>query len=474
MKISLLEWFGGVLALAGWLGSTGPAAAQTRPERPVAPTGVIAIVHANVLTMADSAPLRDGTILIEGDRIVAVGPGSAIAVPASARVIDVGGKFVIPGLWDMHVHTAVPGGEGLLGLYLAHGVTGVRDMGGDLATIEGWRRRIRAGTLAGPRIVASGPYLQGGRAALPHLVVRNPDQARAAVDSLARLGVDFVKVHELVPRESFFALARAARARGLVLTGHVQPGVTNEEAAEAGQRSLEHLNGFASLCSASDSIRFAAVHALHRDVLGECAAAGQEAGYRRVAAHATWVTPTLVALEMIAAMPGERLPSDTLAHYLPKLLRDAMAAALDIPADMPADAHLLGRMLWHKRLEVTLGLARAGVPILAGTDAPLPNSVPGFGLHAELEALVRAGLSPWEALRAATVEPGRYFAVDSIGAICVGCVADLVVLDANPLIDIRNTRQIDLVVAAGRIYSAVERAQLQVGTLRAAGSSPRD
>jgi hypothetical protein len=144
----------------------------------------VALVHATVITMADHGVIRDGTVLIDGDRIVAVGQRGSVPIPAGARVIDATGKFVIPGLWDMHAHTSVPGGEGLLGLYVANGVTGVRDMGGDYGAIVDWRKRIRAGTLTGPRIIASGPYVQGGDAALPHFVVRTPAEATASVDSL--------------------------------------------------------------------------------------------------------------------------------------------------------------------------------------------------------------------------------------------------------------------------------------------------
>jgi len=453
------------------LGVVGlPAGTATTALLAQPPGRHLAIVHGTVLTMADSVPIADGTVLIEGGRIVAVGPGRAVAIPAAARRIDATGRFVIPGLWDMHVHTAVPGGAPLLGLYLASGVTGVRDMGGDIATINRFRRRIGAGTLAGPRIIASGPYLQGGGAALPHLVVRTPTEAKIAVDALATLGADFVKVHELIPREAFFAVARAARGRGLPLAGHLQPDVTNEEAADSGQRSLEHLNGFASPCAAADSARLALAHPIHRYVLGTCTTADPEAGYRRIATRPTWVTPTLVVLEMAAALPRHRLPSDSLRHYLPASLREAMAAALEIPADMPPDASVLGLALWERRLAVVSGLHRRGVPILAGTDAPLPNGIPGFGLHDELEALVRAGLSPYEALGSATREPGRYFATDSIGTLRPGAVADLVVLDANPLATIRNTRRIRLVVAAGRVISAARATALRRAAIRAARS----
>ena len=453
------------IANAAQLGAQSGRAGALPPRRQVA------IVHATIYTMSDSTPIRDGIVVIGGGRITHVGPLASVEIPADARVIDASGKFVIPGLWDMHVHTAVPGGEPLLGLYLANGVTGVRDMGGDLGVIQDWRKQIRVGKLAGPRIVASGPYLQGGEAALPHFVVLTPADARRAVDSLAKLGADFVKVHELVPRDAYFELARAARARGLALAGHISAGISVEEAADSGQRSLEHLNGFANPCTLSDSTRLAKVHSLHRLVMGECSTTDQTPVYRHIASTRTWVTPTLIALEMAAVLPGP-VPADSLARYEPEFLREAMAAALEIPADMPPDANVLGGALYSKRMETVRGLVRSGVPILAGTDAPLPNSIPGFGLHAELEALVRSGLSPWQALRAATIEPARYFASDTMGAICAGCAADLVVLDADPLRDIRNTRRIALVVADGRLYTPAARAALRQKALRAARPAP--
>lgn len=461
-----------LLSLFAVLAFANPAQVQGQgTTTPVIPArGQVAIVHATIYTMMDSVPIRDGTIVIDGGHIASVGPQGSVPIPAGARVIDARAKFVIPGLWDMHVHTAVPGGEGLLPLYIANGVTGVRDMGGDFATIKAWRERIENGTLVGPRIVASGPYIQGGDAALPHFVVTTPAQARAAVDSLAALGVDFIKLHEMVPRDAYFALARAARARGLPLGGHIATGVAVGEAADSGQRSLEHLAGFASFCSPADSARLGAAHVLHRIVLGECSTSDQTPIYRHIARNRTWVTPTFVAGEMIASLPGPP-PTDSLSRYEPKVLRDAMAAALEVPGDMPKDADVLGRALLAKRLDVVRGLMRNGVPVLAGTDAPLPNSIPGFGIHFELEWLVRAGLSPWQALKAATVEPARYFGIDSVGSIHAGSVADLVVLDGDPLRSIGNTRRISLVVTYGRVYSSQARAALLEQALRAAGAA---
>ena len=183
-----------------------------------------------------------------------------------------------------------------------------------------------------------------------------------------------------------------------------------------------------------------------------------------------WVTPTFVAGEMMAVLPGGKLPSDSLQHYLPAMLREAMVSAL-VPPGMPANAGVLGMALYQKRFEVVRGLHRAGVPILAGTDAPLPNSIPGFGLHDELANLVKAGLTPRQALAAATSEPGLYFATDTLGAIRRGAVADLVVLDASPLENIRNTKRIWMVVAGGRLFSADELKSLRVAALKAAAKT---
>jgi hypothetical protein len=265
------------------------------------------------------------------------------------------------------------------------------------------------------------------------------------------------------------SLALPARA-GLPLAGHLQTDVTVEEAADSGQRSLEHLDGFLNPCSAADSVRLSAAYPLDRYVLGECSTSDQTPVYRHIATRPTWVTPTFVALEMLAALPKERLPSDTLAHYLPPTLRAAMAAALEIPPDMPADASVLGRALWTKRLEVVKGLAQSGVPILAGTDAPLPNSIPGLGCTRSSRRWCDPASPHGVRCGPRQAEPARYFASDTVGTVCTGCVADLVVLNADPLRDIRNTRRIALVVADGRAYSPTALAALRESALRAARS----
>ena len=391
------------------------------------------------------------TVLVRGTRIESVGASRSVRVPVGTRVIDATGKFLIPGLWDMHVHTDVPGGRALLGLYVANGVTGVRDMDGDIGRLRAFQRDIGAGSLPGPRMVVSGPYLVGQDVPLPHILVRTPDEAIAGVDSLARLRVDFVKVHNGMPPAAYFAVAREARRRNMVFAGHVFPPVTPLQASDSGQRSLEHLTGFPNVCAGDDSVVIAGATPLQRFLFGPCTREEQGTTFARLAANRTWVTPTLIVQTEIAN-PGV-VPNDSLLHYFGDSLQALWRLVMPSVGTVSPAVTAAGARLFDKRLALVKALYETGVPILVGTDAPLRASPPGFAVHDELGLLVRAGLPPLEALRAATSNPAIYFAAtDSLGSVTVGRVADLVLLDANPLTDIANTRRISVVIANGRVY----------------------
>jgi imidazolonepropionase-like amidohydrolase len=414
---------------------------------------LVAITHVTVVDVEHGTARRDITVIADGPRITSVGPAATIAVPKAARVMDGSGKWLIPGLWDMHVHSAFPTGRAMLALYTANGVTGVRDMGGDFRTISQWRAEIAAGSLAGPRIVASGPYLDGHDPPIPHFEVHTADDARLAVDSLARLGVDFVKVHSALPRAAFFAATREARARHLFVAGHLSPNVTIEEASDSGQRSLEHLLGFVNVCTAAESTAFAAIDPLRRIVFNTCTSRDQRPVYEHLARNGTWVTPTLATAWEFAVLPKREVPGDSLSRFVSDSLREYLVQIFDPPPAMPADGDVLGRRMFAKRRTLVLALHNAGVPLLAGTDAPMRNVPPGFGLHEELLELTRSGLTPAAALRAATFEPARYLAaLDSLGTIAPGKLADLVLLDADPLADIANAHRIAAVFTRGRVY----------------------
>ncbi len=434
--------------LALLAGAAACVVGQAPPQR----TDAVAFTHVAVVDGRSATPRRDRTVVVRDGRIVAESPADAVDVPAGAHVVDGHGKFLIPGLWDMHVHTVAPGGRAVLPLYVANGVTGVRDMAGVWDTLGAWRREIARGTLVGPRIVASGPYLEGGDVPIPHLLVRTPADARPAVDSLLKLGVDFVKVHGQLTRDTYFAIARAARARGIPFAGHVPRAVGAADASDSGQRSIEHLLTVPNACTPAESLALAPRFPV-QGALGVCTSASRDPLFARFVRNDTWMVPTLVAQVEVSEWPLRALAGDTVGRYLPDTLRRYVAAIFPMPDGVPVGAESVGRALYAKRVETAGALHRAGVHVMTGTDAPLRNSPPGFGLHGELAELVRAGLSPFDALRAATIEPARFLgALDSLGTVEVGKVADLVLVDADPLADIRNAGRVAVVVAAGRAY----------------------
>ena len=441
----------GAAALVLCLGATAASAQQPRP---------IAFTHVTVIDGTDSLPRRNFTVIVRGNRISAVGPAPLTRVPAGARVIDGRGKYLIPGLWDMHVHTDVPEARRVLPLYVANGVTGVRDMAGSWEHLTGFRADIQAGRLWGPRIIASGPYLDGNDQPIPHYRVRSPAEATAAVDTLARLGVDFIKLHTGLTRETFFAAARAARDHHLPFAGHVPRVVGAADASDSGIASIEHLLAIPTPCTPAESLALEPRYPI-QGALGRCSSADPAPLHAKLARNGTRVTPTFTAQYEVALWPMRSLPGDSLAHYLPDTLRRYTAAIFPMPDSIPLGADSVGRAVFAKRLKLVGALHRAGVIVLPGTDAPLRNSPPGFGLHFELAWLAESGLSPWRVLVAATLEPARFLGMqDSLGTIAVSKLADLVLLDADPLANIRNTRRVNAVVANGHLLDSRARKAL--------------
>ena len=421
---------------------------------------LLAITNTSVVDPSTGTVRAGQTVVVRGSRIEAVMPAREARVPQGARRIDGTGRFVIPGLWDMHVHMDLPGGRAMLPLYVAHGVTGVRDMNSRLEVLRGWQREIGRGAQVGPRMVVSGPYVVGRAVPLPHLVALTAADGARAVDSLAALGVDFIKVHNALPPAALYGVARRARERGIVFAGHVFPPTTPLQASDSGQRSLEHLAGFPNECSAADSVRYARAHFLHTLLFGGCTSVPQAPLYAGIARNATWVTPTLVVQEPLIDFSPSVVPGDSVHKFFNDSLMAFIQLVMEMPRNVPAEQVALGQPLFDRRVAMTGALARAGVPLLVGTDAPLTRAIPGLAVHDELAFLVKAGLTPAQALRSGTWEPARYFAAtDSMGTVAAGKVADLVLLEANPLVNIANTRRIAGVVAGGRYF---DRPQLNV------------
>jgi imidazolonepropionase-like amidohydrolase len=407
------------------------------PPVPAPGAPVVAITGVGVVDVARGRVVPAQTVLVAGSRITAVGAAGRVRVPAGAVVVDGRGRFVIPGLWDMHTHALWDRSarDAAMPLFVASGVTGIRDMGGDLALALATRAAVRSSAMVGPRIVTPGPILDGPRPVDPSIswAISTPQDGRRAVDSLAAAGADFVKVYTLIPRDAFLAVLARARLRGLAVAGHVPAAVTPDAAARAGQRSMEHMRDeLEPYCTPST-------------------AAACEPLFRAFRRYHTWQTPTLVVLRSKSMLNDSALEKDPRLAYAPAAALRDWRAVRDAKLRRPDTDWARQRARFAGELWLAGAMARAGVPLLAGSDADALYTYPGSSLQEELELLVRAGLSPAAALRTATLEPARYLqATDSLGTVAPGRVADLVLLDANPLADIHATRAIAAVVLNGR------------------------
>jgi imidazolonepropionase-like amidohydrolase len=402
------------------------------------------------------------TVIVEGDRIAEVGRRPALRIPDGARVVDATGKFLIPGLWDMHVHTAFgdwfPGARDIaLPLFVANGVTGVRDMGGDLDALLEWRAAIAQGSLVGPRMVISGPMLDGPKPRFPSsLAIATPEDGRRAVRDLRARGVDFIKLQSQIPRDAVFAIAEEAKKAGIPFAGHVPDATRASEMSAAGQRSLEHLIGIfeGSSPREDDFLKGAKSPGRFLESFDEARAAALAA---LLARNRTWQCATLVWERGGNLIEERDLERDPLAKYAPASWKSGTWRRFkdQVAGEFNVDDLATRKRFVEKELEVVAGLHRAGVPFLAGTDTVAGVYIfPGFSLHDELALLVRAGFTPLEALRSATLLPAEYLSMsDRLGRVEKGALADLVLLDKNPLDDIANTRTIRAVIANGRYFS---------------------
>ncbi|MBK9692257.1 MAG: amidohydrolase family protein [Gemmatimonadetes bacterium] len=444
----------------------------------------IAITGVTVIDATGAAPAPGMTVLIAGDRIVSVTPAGAARPPRGAIVVDGRGKYLIPGLWDMHMHLAnrplrpdsnrVRGLErnraAVFPLLLASGVTGVRDMAGDLAVLRRWRDEAATGAVPGPRLVITGRKVGKNPVTpeAPFPIGSDADVLRS-VQLLVEGGADFVKVDGLEGRY-YLRLFQAANAAGLNVAGHTAIDLGAVTVARMGQRSIEHLDGVVLACAADEaSIRADALaeEGWWRRLLARVGLSHPEENFRRryremlatqsdprtdsvlavFRGHETWQVPTLVMLRDIRLVP----PSAELAG---ELRRFPGLSSGEPSTDVRwAGDTTLAHQLYRRELAILGGMIRQGVPILAGTDGPGGTRLPGASLHDELALLVEAGMSPMQALQSATREAARFLGrQDTQGTIAVGQAADLVLLSADPLADISNTRRIAGVVARGRYY----------------------
>lgn len=385
-----------------------------------------AITRVAVVDVEGGRALPDMTVVVNGDRIQSVGPANRTKPPRGARIIDARGKFLIPGLWDMHVHMLSslpppPGdstpGEFYAPRFLENGITGVRSMFDSLALVR---------ALAAPRAVASGTVIDGPNPYWPGFIsCSNPDQARAAVKKLKTEGVDFVKVYSGLPRDAYFAVADETRKAGLPFAGHLPNSVSAAEASDAGQKSLEHLMGFDK---------------------------EQPEVWARFVKNGTWVTPTLAVLRSAAFYTDPEYTKDDRIPQLPPFVQMYWKNGWRW---ILKEQEPQRKAQYARQLEIVGKMHRAGVKLLTGTDTPNPYVFPGTSLHDEMELFVQAGISPAEVLRIATLGAADFFGwTDRLGTVTPGKLADLVLLSADPLAAIANTRKVVLVAVNGKIVLA--------------------
>src|SRR5229473_1554958 len=475
MPILARVWFSGVSAFCLLL--TPVSTAQNKPA--AAP---IVIAHATVINPGTSSMQANRTVVITGDHITSVSDAAKFQPPKNARVIDATGQYLIPGLWDMHVHSAFgdwfPGGRDIiLPLFIANGVTGVRDMGGDVPVLFEWRKEVTDGKIVGPRMIISGPmldgYLPNGKLRFPSSVaVTTPASAVAAVDMLKTQGVDFIKVQSVISHDAYLAAAAEAHKQGLPIVGHVPDKVRIKEVVEAGQKSIEHLMGIFEGCSTEED-KFIKGEGNLKLLLTTQDQQRCDSLTKLLAQNQTWQVPTLAWQRGGTFLDQRDLKHQPLDKYVPVYWRDVTWRRFsdEMMPDVLRDPLALRREYFTRNLQMVGALHHAGVPIMAGTDtAPGVYIMPGFSLHDELANFVEAGFTPMESLQTATSNPAKFLEIEaSFGSVEPGKIADLVLLRANPLEDIRNTQKISIVVANGRLF---DRAALdQILTKVEAGAS---
>lgn len=423
-------------AAALLLGAVVPSAAcaQTAAEQ------VTAFENVTVIPMDTQRTLPGHTVLVRGDRIIAVGPSASVAVPAGARRVEGRGKWLTPGLAEMHGHVPPPSApaqttEDVLFLYLANGITTVRGMLGAEGQLE-LRRRTSTGELLGPTLYLAGPSLNGNSVNSPEDAVRMVREQRAQ-------GWDLLKIHPGLNRAEYDAMARTAAQEGIRFGGHVPADVGLMHAITLGQETFDHVDGYVEYAGGPDA-------RLDPARLDSAVRMTREAG--------AWVVPTMALWEVLyATLDLDSLRAFPELRYVSPQSVQSWVNAYNQRRGSPEFNAGLSRRVIEARQQVLAALHRGGAGILMGTDAPQQFSVPGFSLHREFPRMRAAGMSPYDILATGTRNVGEYFQrSDAMGTVAVGRRADLLLLDADPLADIANLQRIAGVMVRGRWVPAAE------------------
>ena len=430
--------------------------------QPSARAQPLVFTHVTVVGTFNGKLYADVTVVIQGNQITAL--GKRVSIPNDAQVVDASGKFMIPGLWDMHFHGPddKQSREIFYPLLLANGITGVRNMFGSEIFLK-HRAEVAGGMLDGPRMIVGSPVVDGP---VPmwsgSISVSDPNAGREAVRTIKRSGYDFVKVYQFLPRETYFAIADEAKKQNIDFAGHLPFALTAVEASDAGQKTFEHIFGVTLACSTQEStLRPSLAGAAARVPSGFpehlalfvrneteplASYSNQKAAdlFKRLARNGTYAVPTLVLHRSLGIGPAPQPRNDERLKYMSLTIRQLFTWELGFFTSSY-------QPVYRRLFAVTGAMHRAGVKILAGTDTFNAYCFPGFSVHDELELFVEAGMTPLEALQTATLNPARYLnRTQSLGTVDKGKLADLVLLDANPLEKIGNTRKIAGVVVNGK------------------------
>jgi imidazolonepropionase-like amidohydrolase len=455
------------LSLVAFVQMCAISLAQEKPATVISPSSATYITHVTVIDTETGRDMQDRTVIILGDRISEIRDSKRIKPTAGAKVVDGRGKYLIPGLWDMHVHAVFAERlDSMFPTFVANGVLGIRDMGTSmpLADIDRLRHETANGSRLGPRIVAAGPLLDGRPKPLrPNfLAITTPEEGRDAVRRLKIGGADLIKVYSELSRDSFLAIADEANKQNIPFAGHVPFSVSALEASDAGQKSMEHLWGIYLSCSSREEelrskmlkggVNLSGSERIRLE-MDEAAASYDERKAANVLAHlaknGTWMVPTFSAVVPDSEIFDVHVTTDPRLKYIPPAIQKRWTEAASAGAAIKSTS-------FERKLQVVGAMHRAGVPFLAGTDTAWiqPYTYAGFSLHDELALLVRAGLTPMESLQTATINPARFLGLEKdLGTIEKGRLANLVLLDADPLTDIHNTTKISEVFLSGKEFA---------------------
>ncbi|MGA8035196.1 MAG: amidohydrolase family protein [Candidatus Acidiferrales bacterium] len=408
----------------------------------------IALVGGTLIDGTNAPPVADSVVVIEKGRIVGAGPKSAVKIPHGAQKIDVRGKFVLPGLWDMHAHfEQVEWGP----IYLAAGATTVRDCGNEFEFITAVRDAVASGHGLGPRLELAGIVDGTGPLAIGVARVDTPEEAKMWVDKYHDAGFQQMKIYSSVKLEELKDVATEAHRLGMTVTGHIPEGLNAYQAIEAGQDQINHVPYVADIMHASLPDNATRRQRAEADAHIDVNSAEAEKAIAFLVDHGTVLDPTLAIFEFETANT-----SKPPASFEPGVLRVAPELAeqlVDVGPPPPPDVAAIINGAFERDLEIVGALHKAGVPIVAGTD----QTVPGFSLYREIELYVQAGFTPLEAIQAATIVPARVMKLDGeLGTVETGKRADLIIVGANPLESIHNIRKVESVITNGTMYNCAE------------------